>query len=396
MNFEVLSDETEEVQPVNIVVVGCGGGGCNAVSNMIDFGIRGVRFIAVNTDLQHLKKKQAETKLQIGAKFTQGRGAGGKPEVGEKAAMEDQERIAAELKDADMVFVTAGMGGGTGTGSAPVIAQIAKRMGALTVAVVTRPFEFEGPQRKKLAEDGIEKLRNAVDALIVIPNEKLLAMVDRRTPVVDTFIKADDVLRQSVQAISNLILETGIINIDFADAEAIMRDQGDTLMSIADGDGDNRASLAAKKALDNPLLEDTSIKGATKVLIYVAGNTDMAMAEYQEVVSTITADVDENAEIKAGLYIDPSLEDKIRVTVIATGFATGIKKQAEKTQSIDCVKEDKGDYIKEDEFKKMIGGNFQPRRNNYQEDDLDVPTYLRDKKFSGNISVMPRAVGKEA
>jgi cell division protein FtsZ len=294
------------------------------------------------------------------------------------------------------------MGGGTGTGSAPVIAQIAKRMGALTVAVVTRPFEFEGPLRKKLAFDGIEKLRSAVDALIVIPNEKLLAMVDRRTSIIDTFVKAEDVLRQSVQAISNLILETGIINIDFADAEAIMRDQGDTLMSIADGDGDNRAALAAKKALDNPLLEDTSIKGATKVLIYVAGNTDMAMAEYQEVVSTVTADVDENAEIKAGLYIDPSLEDKIRVTVIATGFEAAMKIQAENVQNMDGAKDDKGDYIKEDEFKKMIGGgfkpkvDFQPRRNNYQEDDLDVPTYLRDKKFNGNISVMPRASSKEA
>jgi cell division protein FtsZ len=388
MNFDVVDEKTQDAEPVNIMVIGAGGGGCNAVNGMIDSGIKGVSFVAVNTDVKDLKKSKAETKLQIGSKLTGGKGAGGKPEIGEKAALEDKELITNALRGSDMVFVTAGMGGGTGTGSAPVIAQIAKDMGALTVAVVTKPFDFEGRYRKCLAEEGIDKLRSAVDTLIVIPNQKLLGNVDRHTPALQALSKADDVLRQGVQSISDLITETGFINIDFADADTVMRDQGDALMVIGYGSGEDRAANAASNAMDNPLLEDISIKGATRVLIYVAGGPDFSLVEYDEIVNSITADIDNNAIKICGMYIDPGLEDNIRVTVIATGFETEVARQAQKSQKPEGEKQRSNDFITEEEFKNMRersrGHDFLSRRNNYPAEDLDVPTVIRDRRFINN------------
>jgi len=322
MNIQVVEERQNlpGVTPTVIKVVGAGGAGSNAVNCMIESGLAGVEFIAANTDLQALGRNKAPTKLAIGTKLTGGLGAGGKPEVGEKAAMEDHDAIIEAIKGADMVFVTAGMGGGTGTGSAPVIARIAREKGALTVAVVTKPFAFEGKQRMKLAEEGIAKLREAVDTLIVIPNEKLFTMVDRSTPCKEAFAKADDVLRQGVQGISDIILETGFINVDFADTMTIMKDQGEALMSIGHGAGESRVRDAVTSAMDNPLLEDSPIKGATKMLIYVTGGENFPMVEYQEVVNSISADADPEALIVTGLGYSPDMEDRIRVTVIATGF----------------------------------------------------------------------------
>jgi cell division protein FtsZ len=393
MNFQVLSEMVKTEDPVSIVVVGAGGGGSNAVNGMIERGIRGVKFIAVNTDVQALKANKAEIKLQIGSKITGGRGAGGVPEIGEKAAQEDREQIAKAIEGADMVFVTAGMGGGTGTGSAPVIAEIAKSQGSLTVGVVTKPFDFEKGYRMELAEKGIAKMREVVDTLIVIPNQRLLNNVDRKTSILEAFRKADDILRQGVQSISDSIVETGFINIDFADAMTVMKDQGDALMAIGYGAGEDRVETAVSDVLDNPLLEDTSIKGATKALIYVAGSEDLPLVEYDDVIKRITADMDKDAIIKAGLYLDPSLDDKIRVTVIATGFNTD-----KKFRNTEPVKTQKGEVMSEREFTNFLGSglitDYLPPRDvrdvrddyKYSSEDLDVPTVIRDRKvlaFSG-------------
>jgi len=387
MNFEVLGDTFKVETPVSIVVIGAGGGGSNAVSGMIERGIKGVKFIAVNTDVQALRNNRAEIKLQIGSQVTGGMGAGGMPEIGEKAALEDKEQIAKVLEGADMVFVTAGMGGGTGTGSAPVIALIAKSQGALTVGVVTKPFDFELPYRMDLAEKGIAKLRDAVDTLIVIPNQKLLDNVDRRTSIPEAFRKADDILRQGVQGISDSIIETGLINIDFADAMTVMKDQGDALMAIGYGSGENRVEEAVSSVLDNPLLEDTSIKGSTRALIYVAGGDDLPLMEYQDVVKRITADMDRNAIIIPGMYLDPSLKDKIRVTVIATGF----NQERPSDEPGPAKPAQNSEVISHDEFNTFAGNVINPdfllpRREKrdlhiYDSRDLDVPTVIRDSRF---------------
>jgi len=385
MKFEVLSETEKTEEPVSIVVIGTGGGGSNAVNGMIERGLKGVKFIAVNTDVQDLRKSRAELKLQIGAQVTGGRGAGGDPEIGEKAALEDKEQIAKVLEGADMVFITAGMGGGTGTGSAPVIAQIAKSQGALTVGVVTKPFEFEMSYRMDLAEKGIERMKDAVDTLIVIPNQKLLNNVDRKTSILEAFRRADDILRQGVQGISDSIIETGFINIDFADAVTVMKDQGDALMAIGFGAGENRVEEAISSILDNPLLEDTSIKGATRALVYVAGGEDMPMVEYDEVVRRITADMDKDAIIIPGLYLQQNFSDKIRVTVIATGFNREEKK-------LEVVRPDKGTVISEKEFDRFMN-DFLPPRDEYKyaAEDLDVPTVIRDRRF---ISFTTDSAGK--
>ncbi|GHU66423.1 cell division protein FtsZ [Spirochaetia bacterium] len=398
MDFEVLEEREArqklDEQPVNIVVVGAGGGGSNAVNGMIRRGIRGVKFIAVNTDSKDLIKSDADIKLQIGAKLTSGRGAGGKPEVGEKAAVESEAEIREVLKDANMVFVTAGMGGGTGTGSAPVIARIAKGLGALTVGVVTKPFGFERSFRMRLAEDGIRKLREAVDSLIVIPNQKLLDNSDRSVSVLDAFATADEVLLQGVQGISDIIIETGIINIDFADAETVMRDQGDALMSIGYGSGENRVMDAISSAMDNPLLEDTQIKGATRILINVAGSKNLSMVEYNEIVEHITEDTDPDAIVIAGLYINDSMEDRIRVTVIAAGFGKVIDKP--ETAVPEMISQPRGETVSATEFDTMsgqvkteagkayrsFGGCLSPRNSNYAEDDIDIPPSIRGGTYA--------------
>ncbi|MDR3172023.1 MAG: cell division protein FtsZ [Treponema sp.] len=384
MNIEVLEDKVMAPGPALIKVIGTGGGGCNAINRMIACGLQGIEFIAVNTDAQDLNKCKANRKLQIGAKFTGGRGAGGKPEVGEKAANEDREQILEALKGANMVFVTAGMGGGTGTGSAPVIAQVAKECGALTVGVVTKPFEFEGRFRMRMAEEGIVKLRSAVDTLIIIPNQHLLNIVERRTPITEAFLKADDVLRQGVQGISDLVSQTGLINIDLEDAETIMREQGDALMGIGYGKGDNRASEAASIAMDNPLLEDTSIEGATRILVSVSGGDDFSLAEFQEVVSIITAKADPDAVIISGVYLDQSLGEQLRVTVIATGFHSEPVKTVQPGHVHEPIVEKSGDFIPYDEWQRIRARSstrpdFLASRNTYADDDIEVPAILRSK-----------------
>lgn len=303
----------------DIKVIGVGGGGNNAVNRMIAAGVRGVEFIAINTDAQALAMSQSPTKIQIGAKLTKGLGAGGNPEIGEKAAEESRDEIAAAVKGADMVFITAGMGGGTGTGGAPIVAELAKDLGTLTVGVVTRPFTFEGRKRQLQAEVGINKLREKVDALITIPNDRLLQIIDKNTSMVEAFRIADDVLRQGVQGISDLIAIPGLINLDFADVRTIMKEAGSALMGIGEARGENRAVEAAKQAISSPLLE-TTIEGARGVLLNMTGDASMKLLEVHEAAQVVAQVVDPEANIIFGAVIDDNLNDEVRVTVIATGF----------------------------------------------------------------------------
>ena len=313
--------EAEGVQlGARIKVVGVGGGGGNAVNTMIAAGLQGVDFMTANTDAQALKANLASVKLQLGAAFTKGLGAGGNPEVGRKAATEDLERIREMLTGADMVFVTAGMGGGTGTGGAPVVARVARELGALTVGVVTKPFHFEGKKRGRQAEDGMRELKANVDTLIAIPNQRLLAVAGRNMSILETFKKADDVLLQAVRGISDLITVHGLINLDFNDVRTIMSEMGMALMGAATASGEDRAVEAAQKAISSPLLEDVSIQGARGVLINITGGPDLTIHEVNEAATLIQEEADDEANIIFGAVIDESLNDQIRITVIATGF----------------------------------------------------------------------------
>jgi cell division protein FtsZ len=303
-----------------IKVIGAGGCGGNAVNHMIDVGLRNVDFIAVNTDIQALQNNHAPMRIQIGDEITRGRGTGGNPEIGRKAALEDEERIREILSEAEMVFVTAGMGGGTGTGSAPVIARIARELGALTVGVVTKPFQFEGRRRMSQAEEGLRELKSAVDTLITIPNQRLLSVASKNTSLRESFQKADDVLLQAVRGISELVTVHGLINLDFADVRSIMAEMGMAMMGAATASGENRAVEAAQRAISSPLLEDVSIKGARGLLINVTGGSDMALYEVNEAASLIQEEAHEDANIIFGAVIDEAMSDEIRVTVIATGF----------------------------------------------------------------------------
>ncbi len=318
MEFSIIDEKV--ACPTVIKVIGAGGCGGNAVNRMIQAGIKNVDFIAVNTDLQALSRSMAPQKLGIGSKVTGGLGAGGKPEIGEMAAVESKEAITDMLKGSNMVFITAGMGGGTGTGAAPVIAGIAKELGALTVAVVTKPFDWEGNVKIAYAEDGIAKLRENVDALIVVPSQNLLKIVDKRTPIKEAFRIADDVLRQGVQGISDVITQAGGINCDFADIRTIMQDKGDAILGIGTGTGDNRAVDAATAAINNPLLEDMHIEGARNILINITASEDLALVETTEIANIIKSTADPNVFFKYGVVYDPNMQDTISVTVIATGF----------------------------------------------------------------------------
>jgi cell division protein FtsZ len=303
-----------------IKVVGVGGGGTNAVNRMVDAGLRGVEFIAANTDAQALQMCDADIKLNIGHEVTKGLGAGANPDIGFASAAESRDDIKEALKGADMVFVTAGEGGGTGTGAAPVIAEIAKNeIGALTVGVVTKPFEFEGTTRTRQAEEGIARLREVVDTLIVIPNEKLLSIVERRTSILDAFRQADDVLRQGVQGITDLITIPGLINLDFADVRTIMTDAGSALMGIGTGSGEDRAAEAARNAISSPLLEE-NVEGATGILLNITGGRDLGLFEVNEAAEIVQGAADSNANIIFGAVLDEGQGDEVRVTVIATGF----------------------------------------------------------------------------
>jgi cell division protein FtsZ len=302
-----------------IKVIGVGGAGGNAINRMVDAGVNGIEFVAVNTDGQALLNSRAPLAVRIGDKLTKGLGAGGRPEVGLRAAEESSDSISEMARDADMIFIAAGMGGGTGTGASPVIARIAKAAGALTVGVVTRPFDFEGNRRKRSADEGINQLRDNVDALITIPNERLLTMVDPKTSISEAFQIADEVLHQGIAGLSDLITKPGMINLDFADVRTIMRDAGSALMAIGYGEGENRTIDAAKQAIESPLLE-TSIQGATGVLYNISGGRNLTLLETSEAAEIIRAAVDEDAEIIYGTSIDESLGDAVKITLIATGF----------------------------------------------------------------------------
>jgi cell division protein FtsZ len=302
-----------------IVVLGIGGGGSNAVNRMIQAGVRGVEFVAVNTDAQALARSEAQTRIRIGEKLTRGLGAGGNPAIGEKAAEESAEPIQELVRDSDMVFIAAGMGGGTGTGAAAVIAQIAREAGALTVGVVTRPFSFEGARRRSNAEEGIARLREHVDTLITIPNDRLLQVIDRKTTVEQAFMEVDDVLRQGIQGISELITEPGLVNLDFADVKSIMAESGGALMAIGRGTGETRAQDAARMAISSPLL-DVSMEGAKGVLLNITGGPDLALSEINEAADVVSQAADPEANIIFGAVIDPRLDNEVKITVIATGF----------------------------------------------------------------------------
>ena len=311
--------DLDNVQFADIKVVGCGGGGSNAVNRMIAADLKGINFIALNTDAQALQMSEAQQKIQIGEKLTKGLGAGSDPTIGQRSAEESREDIARVIDGADMVFITAGMGGGTGTGAAPVVAEIAKELNALTVGVVTKPFSFEGKRRKEQAEKGIEQLKGKVDTLIVIPNDRLLQVVEKRTSMLEAFRVADEVLLQGVQGISDLITVPGLINLDFADVRAIMTDAGSALMGIGKASGEDRALKAAQQAISSPLLE-ASIEGAKGILLSIAGSSDLGLFEVNEAAETVAQAAASDANIIFGAVIDESLGESIRVTVIATGF----------------------------------------------------------------------------
>ena len=315
-----LTFDREPRRVASIKVVGVGGGGSNAVNRMVQVGLAGVEFIVANTDLQALDHNRAAVKMQLGQKLTKGLGAGADPNIGRQAALEDTDTILAALSGADMIFVTTGLGGGTGTGAAPVIASLASELGALTIAVVTKPFRFEGKKRAMQAEAGLEALRECVDTVITIPNERLLSIIDRNTPLTEAFTLADDVLRQAIQGISDLILVPGLINLDFADVKTIMSGMGVAMMGTGIAEGENRAMEAARKAIASPLLEDSSVEGARGVIINVTGGPDMSLMEVSEASCVIQEAAHEDANIIFGAVVDPALTGKLKITVIATGF----------------------------------------------------------------------------
>jgi len=384
-----------------IKVIGAGGCGGNAVNHMINVGLRNVDFIAVNTDIQALQNNHAPLRLQIGDEITRGRGTGGNPEIGRKAALEDEERIREILSEAEMVFVTAGMGGGTGTGSAPVIARIARELGALTVGVVTKPFQFEGRRRMSQAEEGLRELKNAVDTLITIPNQRLLSVASKNTSLRESFQKADDVLLQAVRGISELVTVHGLINLDFADVRSIMAEMGMAMMGAATASGENRAVEAATRAISSPLLEDVSIKGARGLLINVTGGSDMALYEVNEAASLIQEEAHEDANIIFGAVIDEAMADEIRVTVIATGFGDLDRSSSSRyspsgapvttpiaaasTRPVDPMEVKQPAPSHQAGQVRMFPGNKPVRRMGLVVDDstLDIPTFRRRGEDAG-------------
>ncbi|MET1247971.1 cell division protein FtsZ [Sporolactobacillus sp. STCC-11] len=382
--------DTDTENLAKIKVIGVGGGGNNAVNRMIESGIQGVEFVCANTDAQALKLSKADVKLQLGEKLTRGLGAGANPEVGKKAAEESHDQVEEVLKGADMVFVTAGMGGGTGTGAAPVIAEVAKEVGALTVGVVTRPFTFEGRKRAKQAQSGIANLKEKVDTLIVIPNDRLLEIVDKNTPMLDAFREADNVLRQGVQGISDLISVPGLINLDFADVKTIMTEGGSALMAIGVASGENRAADAAKKAISSPLLEK-SIDGAKGVLMNITGGTNLSLYEVNEAADIVATAADEEVNMIFGSVIREELDDEIVVTVIATGFEerekVGEAPQADQDLFLRRRQSSEGlgaSKLREQHREETVSPVQKPARRSHSivedEDTLDIPTFLRNRR----------------
>ncbi len=350
-----LSDSITTTGAARIKVIGIGGGGGNAVNTMISYNLRGVDFLVANTDAQALGGSLSPVKVQLGESVTKGLGAGSNPEVGKRAALESQDELREYLQGADMVFITAGLGGGTGTGGAPVVAGIAKELGILTVAIVTKPFQFEGKRRNMQAEEGITELRKIVDTLIAVPNQRLLGMGGKNLTLLEAFNKADDILYHAVKGISDLIIVTGLINLDFADVKAIMSEMGLALMGTGVANGENRAVEAAQRAISSPLLEDNTIHGARGILLNITGGPDMSLYEINEASSLIQAEAHEDANIIFGTVVDETMIDEIRITVIATGF--------------------------DDLSKKKLNMSNVTKLGDYRRDDLATPAYIRDGKF---------------
>ncbi len=375
----MLDFETDIQELTNIKVIGCGGGGSNAVNRMIVEGLKNVEFIAINTDKQALMLSNANQKIQIGEKLTKGLGAGANPEIGKKAAEESREEITASIKGANMVFITAGMGGGTGTGAAPIVAEIAKSMDILTVGVVTKPFPFEGKRRMRHAEMGIAVLKEKVDTLVIIPNERLLNMADKKTTLLDSFKLADEVLRQGVQAISDLITITGVINADFADIKAVMLNKGLAHMGVGFGKGDTRTQDAVKQAISSPLLE-TSINGATDVIINFTGGADLGALEVYDAADVVREAVDPDANIIVGAVIDETLNEEIRITVIATGFENENNAIAMNSMVEEPKKQPVQEAIKKEPEVAVDIKEPETNSNSFEADDLDIPVFLRRQK----------------
>ncbi len=382
--------EEERSLNTSIKVIGVGGAGTNAVNRMIATNMEGVEFIVANTDAQQLQQSLAPEKIQLGNKLTRGLGAGADPEIGREAANEDRDKLEKALQGADMVFITAGMGGGTGTGAAPIVAEIARDQGALVVGVVTKPFKVEGKRRMTRAEEGIQNLKGRVDTLITIPNDLLLKIIDKKTPIEDAFKLADDILRQGVQGIADLIMVTGIVNVDFADVKTVMKETGDALMGVGIGTGENKAMEAITMAVNSPLLEETSIHGARAVLINIAGGNDLSLHEVNEVTEVVTSQVDPDANIIFGTTVDPALDERIRVTVIATGFDRKKNMLSSPPKTVSDLNRETGTALtliegsQEKEAAKAEPGartfsiNYeQRRRKDFSQEDLEIPAFLR-------------------
>jgi len=388
--FELVESVT---QSALIKVIGVGGGGGNAVQYMVNKEVEGVEFICANTDAQALSRNAARTALHIGSELTKGLGAGANPEIGRQAAIEDRERIAETLSGADMVFITAGMGGGTGTGAAPIVAEVARELGILTVAVVTRPFPFEGRKRMKIAEEGINELRDAVDSLIIIPNEKLMQVLGKNCSLVNAFSAANDVLKGAVQGIADLITRPGMINVDFADVRTVMSEMGMAMMGSAVASGDNRAEEAAEAAIRSPLLEDIDLRGASGILVNIAAGEDLSLGEFNEVGNIVEQYADEDATIVVGTVIDPSLGEEIKVTVVATGLDRARTQAMKVVQNTASVRKQDGSLNLDNiELPAVLRRQREealldkPRQENGSEQNgaaredygsLDIPTFLR-------------------
>jgi cell division protein FtsZ len=377
-DFETNDFENEFDQSARIKVIGVGGGGNNAVNRMVEAGVTGVEFIAVNTDAQALKQSKAGIIMQIGTSLTRGLGAGANPEIGKKAVEESRQQIEEVLSGADMVFITAGMGGGTGTGGAPAIARIARKIGALTVGVVTRPFKFEGKKRAVNAEHGIQAMREAVDTLIIIPNDRLLEIVDKKTPMVEAFLEADNVLRQGVQGISDLIAVPGLINLDFADVKTVMSHRGTALMGIGIAAGKDRAAQAAQKALNSPLLE-TSITGAQGVIMNITGGNNLTLYEVQEAADVVASACHEELNMIFGSVINEHLNEEIIVTVIATGFNEELEKPSGPSKEEISIPNKR-----EKQIQPVVVNRTEPvddySRQLEEDQSLDVPSFMRQRK----------------
>ena len=374
----MLQFEAPAESPANIKVVGIGGAGCNAVNRMIDSNLQGISFIAVNTDKQALNKSKAETRVQIGEKLTKGLGAGGNPEIGQKSAEESLENLEKQLAGADMVFITAGMGGGTGTGAAPIIAKAAKLSGALTVGVVTKPFTFEGKKRREHAELGIKFLKNYVDSLVVVPNDKLLTISEKNTTIIDAFKKADEVLKDGVEGIASLISDDGLINLDFADVKTVMTDRGIAHMGVGVASGEKRVEQAIKNAVESPLLE-TTIKGAKAVLLNVMGGYDLGMLEVNDAADLVAKEADEDAIIIFGTSVKDDMENEVRVTVIATGFEDDYDKVKDPTKGLNAGSKEEKNSVEIEETVEEI-----KKETDYKpENDFPIPDFLKNMGTSG-------------